>query len=237
MSKRSFDLYASEQSHHSDAESCSIFPYNHPDTNNIFMATCFESDLKKKRFTAPAFHHQPMFSEPNNPFLSTPPHLYSTPTFFNQQQTTNNHHANTNTMEDDDVKPLQMQSKESYLYRRHLQHVEYLRATVINQQMNKQNGHLINFMVKGVNGQTIPFMQVDITTSLLSDLQESIQRQLGIPIPKQRLVLKGRLLPSSTAGGHPIYLCDIQGIEHNCTFQLVCALKGGSGSMPSPQFL
>ena len=111
---------------------------------------------------------------------------------------------------------------DSYLYRKHLQHVEYLRATVINQQINR---NIINFQVKGISGQTISFNQVDIESSTLFDLQQIIHEQLGIPIPKQRIVLKGRIIPQANTSS--TRLCEICGIENNCIFQIVCALKGG----------
>ncbi|KAF0972396.1 hypothetical protein FDP41_009299 [Naegleria fowleri] len=256
MSKRSFGNYSSgdQAFHHFVISSmCKTEPDFVPqfpillstsDQSYCTLTNDYESNFKKKKFSTisdsviPSPPCNSAFSSTTNTlFLQTLNNSSNNCNIFppktNHQQIENvniiedddaKHHQEQHSMEDDEVTftfTTSCNDTNLYRHRKHLQHIEYLRATVINQEINK---NVINFQVKGVSGQTICFNQVDIERSTLLELQQIVYQQIGIPIQKQRLVLKGRIIPFTN---NTTRLSEIPGIENNCTFQLVCALKGG----------
>ncbi|EFC49379.1 predicted protein [Naegleria gruberi] len=215
-----------------DPPSQSLFSFNNNTSHNVTTIT-----TNTPTTIQPSPHHQhhhhhdtPFYHQTHHQQPSSSLYIQSTIGFdlsINQHSNNNNMHQDNSIMEDDQILSPSSSSNihDSYIYRKHLQHVEYLRATVINQELNRKNS-IINFQVKGLSGQTISFSQVDIESSTLFDLQQIINEQLGIPIPKQRIVLKGRIIPTQS-NVNTLRLCEIIGIENNCIFQIVCALKGG----------
>ncbi|KAG2389140.1 hypothetical protein C9374_014540 [Naegleria lovaniensis] len=135
------------------------------DQHYFTLTNAYESNFKKKKFSNIS---DTMIPSPLcNPFSSTTTNTLFLQTSDNSQNNicpqTNHqkienvniieddakHHQGQHAMEDDEVMFTFTTSHNDtnlYRHRKHLQHIEYLRATVINQEINK---NVINFQVKG----------------------------------------------------------------------------------------
>ncbi|KAL9648030.1 hypothetical protein ABK040_012084 [Willaertia magna] len=180
-------------------------------------------------------------SSMNNNFNNQQPFCFSHQQHQNQQ----NYHHHYHYQQQQSILPTNHTPIESHRYKKHLQHLEYLKANLINQQKNfcqtpnssnySQNGYckpsfeqpLINIKVKSMNGNCIYFTNIDIFENTLLDIKEMIYRQTGLPINKQRLVFKGKILPTGGDDKQKYLLSNLPDIEQNVVFQLICGLKGG----------